>query len=179
MANKNVLTDKSIVFIGFMGVGKTTVARLVAKKLGREFIDIDLEIEKAYGLPTTKIFKKVGEQAFREKEKEFALHYAKQPLKIVSLGGGAFLQKEIREVCLDKAIVIFLDISWESWKKRLHILVDSRPVLQNKSLAEIEALFRARKDSYKEHTLRIMTDGLSQEAIANSIIDSLQSISSY
>jgi shikimate kinase len=55
------LREKSIVFVGFMGVGKTTIGRLVAKKLYRDFVDIDEEIEKEFGMPTTEIFEKFGE----------------------------------------------------------------------------------------------------------------------
>src|SRR5690625_3869103 len=95
------IREKSLVFIGFMGVGKTTVAQRVAKKLYRDFIDIDQEIEKEFGMPTTDIFKEIGEAAFRAKEKEYVLHYCQQPLKVISLGGGAFMQEDIRNACLD------------------------------------------------------------------------------
>src|SRR5690625_2105190 len=97
MINSLSLREKSIVFIGFMGVGKTTVAQLVAKKLYRDFIDIDQEIEKEYGMPTTEIFKQLGEKTFREKEKEYVFHYSKQPLKVIALGGGAFIREEDRK----------------------------------------------------------------------------------
>lgn len=168
------IREKSLVFIGFMGVGKTTVAQLVAKKLYRDFVDIDAEIEQEYGMPTTEIFAQIGEQKFREKEREYVLHYCQQPLKVISLGGGAFMQKEIRDACLENSIVFYLDISWDSWKDRLEMLVDSRPVLQNKSLKDIEELFHTRKDSYEEHNSKFVTDDFKEEEVADYIIDSIK-----
>src|SRR5699024_3552475 len=103
-------------------------------------------IEKEFRLPTTEIFDKIGEAAFREKEKEYSIYYCKQKLKVVSLGGGAFMQPEIREACLKNSIVFYLDISWKAWKKRLNLLIDSRPILQNRSITEIESLFYERRD---------------------------------
>src|SRR5699024_8143141 len=158
----------------FMGVGKTTVAKLVAKKLYRDFIDIDHAIEQEYNMRTTDIFKQYGEKEFRQKEKEYIYHYCKQPLKIVSLGGGAFLQDDIRQYCLDHSIVFYLDITWDSWKDRLHMLVDSRPVLQNKSIEDIESLFHERKTSYAEHNSKLMTDAINPEEVADYIISSLK-----
>lgn len=172
--NVSSIKEKSIVFIGFMGVGKTTVAKLVSQKLFRDFIDIDVEIEKEYGMSTTEIFKKIGEKQFREKEKEYVLHFCKQPLKIISLGGGAFLQDDIRDACLDHSIVFYLDISWDSWKDRLHMLVDSRPVLQDKSIEDIETLFHERKKTYDEHNSKLVTDQFNPEEVADYIIDSLK-----
>jgi len=174
MVNEFSMREKSIVFIGFMGVGKTTVAQLVAKKLYRDFIDIDHEIEQEFGMPTTDIFEKFGEAMFRQKEKEYVFKFSEQPLKIIALGGGAFLQKEIREQCLDNNIVFYLDISWDSWKDRLHMLVDSRPILQNKPLEDIEELFNERKSMYEEHNSSLNTDNTDVEEIANYIIDSLK-----
>jgi len=172
--DRTSVKEKSLVFIGFMGVGKTTVAQLVAKKLYRDFIDIDMEIEKEYNMATTEIFKLIGEEKFREKEKEYVLHYCKQPLKVISLGGGAFMQEEIRETCLEHSIVFYLDISWDSWKERLHMLVDSRPVLQNKSIEDIETLFHERKKTYEEHNSAFMTDNIDAEEVADYIIDSIK-----
>src|SRR5699024_5303045 len=172
--NNASLKEKSIVFIGFMGVGKTTVANIVAQKLYRDFIDIDEEIEKEYGMPTTQIFEQFGESEFREKEKQYVLNYCKQPLKVISLGGGAFMQEEIREACLAHSIVFYLDISWKSWKERLNMLIDSRPVLQNKSIDDIETLFNERKAIYEDHNSKLDTDDFDEEEVADYIIESLK-----
>lgn len=174
MTNYNSIREKTLVFIGFMGVGKTTVAKLVAKKLYRDFIDIDQEIEQKFGMKTTDIFQQYGEETFRDKEKEYVQHYCTQPLKVISLGGGAFMQEDIRNICLENSIVFYLDISWDSWKDRLHMLVDSRPVLQDKSLEEIESLFNARKGIYEEHNSKLVTDTFDPEEVAEYIISSVK-----
>lgn len=166
--------EKSIVLVGFMGVGKTTLGKLVASKLYRTFIDIDQEIEKEYQMATTDIFNKIGEKAFREKEKATVIKYSQQRLKIISLGGGAFLQKEIRDACTKNCIVFYLDISWDSWKDRLVMLVDSRPVLQGKTMEEIESLFHDRKKSYAEHNSKLITDNHDEEELADYITKSLK-----
>lgn len=172
--NKLSLREKSIVFIGFMGVGKTTVANIVAKKLFRDFIDIDEEIEKEYGMPTTQIFEQFGEAEFRAKEKQYVIDYCQRPLKVISLGGGAFMQDEIKDACLKHSIVFYLDISWKSWRERLNMLIDSRPILQNKSLEDIESLFNERKTIYEDHNSKLMTDDFDAEEVADYIIDSLK-----
>lgn len=168
------LREKSIVFIGFMGVGKTTIGSLVAKKLYRDFIDIDVEIEKEYGMTIPEIFQKLGESEFRRKEKEKIEEICKQRLNIISLGGGAFLQKEIREICLNHCIVFFLDLSWESWKDRINLIIDSRPVLQGRTIEEIEELFRNRQEIYSVHHSKLTTDNLDIEEAAHYIVNSIK-----
>jgi shikimate kinase len=168
------LREKSIVFVGFMGVGKTTIGRRVAKKLYRDFTDIDEVIEKEYGMPTTEVFKMFGEQKFRQREKEIIVQLSKQPLNIISVGGGAFLQDEIRKACLENCLVFYLDLSWDSWKERISLIIDSRPVLQGKSLEEIEELFYSRQSAYSLHNSKVQTDNLDVEEIADYITDSLK-----
>lgn len=175
LVNREVpLRERSIVFIGFMGVGKTTIGKLVAKKLYRDFIDIDEEIQKEYNMPVSQIFEKIGEKAFREREKSLITSLCDQKLKILSLGGGAFLQEEIKNVCLSKCIVFFLDLSWESWKDRISLIIDSRPVLQGKSIDEIEELFNKRQKIYSVHHSKVETDNHDVEEIAQFIVDSLK-----
>ncbi|MEH7250159.1 shikimate kinase [Neobacillus niacini] len=168
------LKEKSIVFIGFMGVGKTTIGKLVAKKLFRDFIDVDEEIEKEYGMPVTQIFNKIGEKAFREREKNVITSLCQKKLRIISLGGGAFLQEEIRKVCLSSCMVFFLDLSWENWKDRISLIIDSRPVLQGKSIEEIEELFYKRQNLYAVHHSKIETDNQEVDEIADYIVDSIK-----
>ena len=173
-SNNMSLREKSIVFIGFMGVGKTSIGEAVAKKLYRDFIDIDKEIEKEYNMPCTEIFKTVGEKVFREKEKSIINHFSNQPLKIISVGGGAFLQEEIQKICLSNCIVFYLDLSWDSWKDRISLLIDSRPVLQGKSLEQIKELFYDRQKIYSVHHSKVETDNLDIDDVADYIVDSLK-----
>lgn len=175
MINKNTsLRMQSIVFIGFMGVGKTTIGQKVARKLYRDFIDIDQEIEKEFSMSTTEIFKKFGEKAFREKEKSVIESLSQQQLKIISVGGGAFLQEDIRNICLSNCIVFYLDLSWEYWKERIGLLIDSRPVLQSRSLEEIEELFYTRQEIYSYHHSKVNTNDLDVDEVADFIVDSLK-----
>jgi shikimate kinase len=169
------IREKNIVLIGFMGVGKTTVGQLVAKKLYRDFIDIDQEIEKKYNMPISQIFKEMGEQSFRKIEREFVTTICeKQRCKIVSLGGGAFQQEEIRKVCLNNCIVLFLDLTWEAWKERLDLIVDSRPVLHDRTLDEVQELFEKRQLAYSKHNSKIQTDNQNPEEVADYIVSALK-----
>ena len=101
------LREKSIVFVGFMGVGKTTIGRQVAKKLYRDFVDTDEEIEKEFAMPASKIFETFGEKTFREQEESIIIGLSQQPLKVISLGGGAFLNEKISKACLANGFVFF------------------------------------------------------------------------
>jgi len=168
------LKEQNIVFIGFMGVGKTTIGKLVAKKLYRDFVDVDDVIEEEFGMPPTEIFKTYGEKAFRDKEKEIVNNLCQKKLQIISLGGGAFLQEEIRKVCLENSIVFFLDLSWDQWKDRISLIIDSRPVLQGRTLEEIEELFYARQAIYTLHNSKVQIDNQNEEEVADYIVDSLK-----
>lgn len=170
MTNK----DQAIVFIGFMGVGKTTVGKELAKKLSRNFVDIDEVIENEFNMPATEIFKTFGEKAFREKEKSIITNFSKQKHNIISLGGGAFLQDEIREVCLSNCHVIFLEMSWELWVNRVPFIIDTRPVLQGKTMDEMKELFYKRHKSYSTYHLKVLVDHMTPEDAANYIIETLE-----
>jgi shikimate kinase len=166
--------DKSIILIGIMGVGKTTIGKLVAKKLNRTFIDTDEEIEKEYKLTVAQIFNKHGEKAFRDREKSLIMSLAEQRQKIISVGGGAFLQEEIRKVCLTNCLVISLDLSLEGWKDRVALIINSRPVLQGKTSEEMEELFLKRQEIYAFHHLKIDTDDRDALDIAEQIVEELR-----
>lgn len=165
---------KSIVLTGFMGVGKSTTGKLVAAKLKRKFIDTDKKIERHFQMTIPEIFKQYGEETFRKKEKEIILNCLESGAHIISVGGGAFLQEEIKKLCLEKSTVVYLYISWENWQKRLPYLIDSRPLLQEKTMEEIKELFYKRMEFYKDYHVKIDTDGKHSEQIADEIIEKLR-----
>lgn len=168
-------SKKNIVLIGFMGVGKTTIGFHLAQMLSREFIDVDREIEKRHELSIPQIFSQYGEQKFRQMEKEFILDLCDHSSdKVLSLGGGAFLQEEIRQACMESSIVVSLEMSWEAWKERLPYIMDNRPILQNKSLEEIEKLYYARQAIYELNHLKINTEQTQPEQTAERIIHELK-----
>ncbi|MEM5591719.1 shikimate kinase [Niallia circulans] len=159
--------------IGFMGVGKTTIGKELAKKLQREFVDVDHQIEEEYNMTIPEIFSHYGEAFFRKKEKELIKALSEQKEKVISLGGGAFLQEDIRNACLENGIVLYIDMSFKAWKERIPFIIDSRPVLQGKTDDEVKALFNTRKEIYRNHHLKVTTDGNKVEETVDAIIDSL------
>lgn len=175
LTNNIPLREQNIVLIGFMGVGKTTIGQLIANKLYRDFIDIDHEIEGRHGMSVKDIFSQKGEAWFREEERNVIRELCtKTRLKVISLGGGAFMQEEVREICLSTSLVFFLDLSWDSWKQRLHLISSTRPVLENRSLQDIEELFYKRQNLYAFNHSTISTDQMNAEDAAEYIINTLK-----
>ena len=86
---------KNLVLIGMMGVGKSTLAKIVAKRVGLKFIDTDRNIEKKHSMKISEIFQKKGEEFFRQEEKKEALESLNKNDCVIALGGGAFINKII------------------------------------------------------------------------------------
>ena len=90
----------NIVFLGMMGSGKTTIGKLFSKKQNLNFFDTDEQIEKSTGMKISKIFKKKGEKHFRELEERTTLNLLKKKRIALALGGGAFMNKNLRREVL-------------------------------------------------------------------------------
>ena len=111
---------KKIVLIGMMGSGKSTIGRILSKTLKLNFIDTDVLIEKKCGLKIKEIFDKYGEKYFRDKEEKIVLNILLNDKKpcVLALGGGAFLNKKLQKVVLQKTISVWLDTNIELIYKR-------------------------------------------------------------
>lgn len=168
------MINQPIILNGFMGVGKTTIAKKLARSLNYDFIDIDDEIINAFNLPVTEIFRQYGEAKFREKETELIKLYSNRQSTVISLGGGAFKNLDNRQACLDNGIVIHLDLSYKEWQKRIPELISTRPILQNKTDQAIKELYEARQSIYHHRDLHIMTDNLSKKEVTEHIINKLK-----
>lgn len=167
------MIKRPIIFNGFMGVGKTTIAQKVAKELNFSFIDIDAEIVDFFKLPITEIFKQYGEDTFRKKETELIKYYTQKPMTVISLGGGAFKDSKNASECLNYGIVVHLDLSYSEWKKRIPKLINSRPILQNKTSDEIKQLYDERQQIYQNNHLYISTDHLTEDEVTEEVIRKL------
>lgn len=121
--------DKPIALVGLMGVGKTTVGRRLAKKLGYEFLDSDDEIEKASGRSVVGYFRDHGEAEFREGEYRVISRILDKNRLIIGTGGGAFIHPKTQEILLEKSITVWLKGDFNTLFERVR-RKDTRPLLQ-------------------------------------------------
>ena len=153
-----------------MGVGKSTLGKIVAKKLNLEFVDTDTRIEEKYLMKINAIFKKKGEKFFRLEEEKEVLKSLKKNNCVIALGGGAFINKTIRNNILKNDVSIWLDSDLEILNKRTK-WNKKRPLLNKEnSKIVINKLYEERKNIYKLANYKIDCTDLSKENIANKII---------
>ncbi len=162
-------SKENIVFLGMMGSGKTSIGLLVSKKLKLDFFDTDKIIENQLGMTISKIFKNYGEKYFREIEEKVTLKILKKQNIIIALGGGGFLNTNIRDEILNFHISFWL--SWES-KTIINRIKSSskRPVASKASANELNNLIKKRSNIYSKALYKLNCDGLTKNEIANKII---------
>ena len=161
---------KNLVLLGMMGVGKTTLGKIVAKKTGLKFIDTDANIEENCSMKISEIFKKKGEKFFRLEENKEVLKSLKESNAVIALGGGAFIDKIIRGNVLKNTISIWLDADLKDLNKRIK-WNNKRPLLnEENNQKKINKLYDERKNIYKLANHKINCNNLSKESIAKKII---------
>ena len=161
---------KNLVLLGMMAVGKTTLGKIVAKKQELKFIDIDASIEKKNSMTIKEIFKKKGEKFFRMEEENEILKSLEKNNCVIALGGGAFMNKTVRENILKNAISIWLNVDIKTLNQRVK-WNQKRPLLKEGNYRKkITELYAERKDIYKLANHKIECDNLSKKNIAEKII---------
>ena len=154
-----------------MGVGKSTIGKILAKKLKYNFIDIDKLIEDKEGVSINFIFKNKSESYFRKIENDITLSELKKTSAIISLGGGAFLNNSIRKSAKKLSTSFWLDVPIDVLIKRLK-KNGKRPLLLKKNTnEEVKKIYFARKKIYNEADYRIKCDTLRSEVIARKILN--------
>ena len=140
-------SKENLIFLGMMGSGKSSIGSLVAKKLQLNFIDVDNEIETELGLSIKKIFETKGENYFRKFEEKITLKKLKLKPVVISLGGGAFTNRNIRKEVIRNHLSFWLNWSDEILVNRIK---DSkkRPLVSNTSENEIIDLIKKRSNIY-------------------------------
>src|ERR1044072_5843775 len=96
--------DRPIVLVGLMGVGKSTVGRRLAKRLGLSFVDSDAEIEGASGYPPAEMYERYGERDFRDGERRLVARLVEGEIRVIATGGGAHVDPATRKPFQDPAI---------------------------------------------------------------------------
>ena len=170
---KLMKSKKNIVFLGMMGSGKTSVGDLISKKLNLDFFDIDQIIEKEVGMKIYKLFEIKGEKFFREIEEKKTLETLKKNKVVISLGGGAFLNKKIRTEILKNHISFWLD--WDS-----KILIDrinnssKRPLAVKATKNELSDVIKKRSNIYSKAMYKVNCNGLTKIELVTKILDTYE-----
>ncbi len=173
----NIVLDKPIYLVGYMGTGKTTVAKAFEEATGIKAIDTDEEVVHTGGITIEDVFFRHGEQGFRNRETtQLKLASEGEPV-IVSCGGGIILREENRQILNDTGTVILLTAEPETALERLkQVDYYERPLLKDKqSVGYIEEHMKEREPAYQEVAdFTVVTDGKTPEEIVEEIIEILK-----
>ncbi len=166
--------DRPIVLVGLMGVGKSTVGKRLAARLGLPFVDADHAIEEAADLTIAEIFEKFGEAHFRDGERRVISRLIEGEPKVIATGGGAFMQPETRALILERAIAIWLDADIEVLVDRVRRRSGTRPLLngrdERKVLTELAAV---RNPVYALAPIHIRSQAAPHEDTVEAIVKAL------
>lgn len=162
---------KNIYLIGFMGTGKSTIARRLAEKLGTVCAEMDQMIETEQGMPITEIFERYGEAHFRELETELLRSFSGDVCQVVSCGGGVVLREENIALMKTDGIIVLLTAKPETIYERVKNSTN-RPVLNgNMKVEYIRQLMNERSARYEAAAdICVQTDGRRAEEICAEIL---------
>ena len=163
-------SKENLVFLGMMGSGKSSIGFLVAKKLKLNFVDIDKEIEKNLNITIKKIFEVKGEDYFRKIEEQITLKKLKLTSTVISLGGGAFTNKNIRKEIIRNHISFWLNWDYQILLNRIKNS-RKRPLTINATETELIDLIKNRSNIYSKALYEIKCDNLTKSEIVNKIVE--------
>ena len=171
----SALGRRSIVLVGMMGAGKSTIGRRLAARLRLPFLDADVEIETAHaGVTIPEIFATHGEPYFRDGEARVIARLLDSGPAVIATGGGAFMREETRNRIRDKAVSIWLKADVEIIMKRVKRRAD-RPLLQTEDpAATVSRLLEGREPIYRTADLTILSRDVPHDRIVDECIDALR-----
>ena len=163
-------SKKNLILIGMMASGKSTIGYLISKRLNINFVDIDKIIEKEMKMKIFDIFKKKGENFFRQLEEKTTIKYLKSHNTVISLGGGGFLNEKIRKEIISNHLSFWLN--WDA-KTLLNRIKGSktRPLTVNLSNIEINELILNRSKIYSKANFEIDCNKQTKNEIVKKILD--------
>lgn len=166
--------DRPVVLVGLMGVGKSTVGRRLAKRLGLSFVDSDAEIEGAAGYTAAEIFERYGEEDFRDGERRLVARLVEDEIRVIATGGGAFVDPRTRELLKERAITVWLDAPVNVLAERTSRR-DTRVQLRNGDPKSIlERLSQERRPSYEEAHIHVKSGDGAHREVVEAIVEALE-----
>jgi len=170
------LGDRNLIFVGLMGAGKSVIGRLVAQALGIPFVDTDAEIESVSRMTIAELFSQYGETEFRALETRVVERLLKQGPRVVSTGGGAFINEATRAQIKQGGLSIWLnadlDTLWDRVNRR-----DHRPLLKTENPRQtLENLMIQRYPIYAEADLTVMSVNIRKDLMANEVLQAIAAL---
>lgn len=157
-----------------MGVGKSTVGRRLARRLGLPFIDSDSEIEEAVGLPAGEVFERYGEEDYRDGERRLVARLVDGQVRVISTGGGVFVDPRTRELLKQRAITVWLDAPVDVLAERTSRR-DTRPLLKNGDPKDtLERLAKIERQAYAEAHVHVRSGDGAHRNVVDSIVRALE-----
>ena len=168
------LGSRSVVLVGMMGAGKSTIGRRLAARLRLPFLDADIEIEAAASMSIPDIFATHGELYFRDGEARVIARLLDNGPAVIATGGGAIMREETRKRIADKAVSIWLKAELDVIMKRVKRRAD-RPLLQTEDpVATVARLLEVREPVYQSADLTILSRDVPHERIVDECMDALR-----
>ena len=165
--------DRPVVLVGLMGVGKSTVGRRLARRLGLPFVDSDSEIEEAVGLPWGELFERYGEEDYRDGERRLVARLVDGQIKVIATGGGVFVDPRTRELLKDKTITVWLDAPVDVLHERTSRR-NTRPLLKNGDpKGTLERLAELERKAYAEAHLHVRSGDGAHKEVVEAIVEAL------
>jgi len=164
---------RNVILVGFMGAGKSTVGRLLARRLGRCFVETDAMITAREGCSIPEIFEARGELYFRQLESDVLEALADKRDHVVATGGGFPCEPGVMERLLQLGTVVWLAADFEAVYARAN-RIGGRPMLAGRSVEDAAALYRVRQDVYRRAHLSLDTTRMTVDAVVARIVRHLR-----
>jgi shikimate kinase len=165
--------DRPVVLVGLMGVGKSTVGRRLAQRLGLPFVDSDAAIADAAGLSPAEVFERYGEDDFRDGERRLVARLVEGEIRVIATGGGAYVDPRTRDLLNTRAITVWLDAPVDILAERTSRR-DTRAQLRNGDpKATLERLANERRQSYEQAHIHVRSGTGAHRDVVDAIVRAL------
>ena len=165
--------DRPVVLVGLMGVGKSTVGRRLARRLGVPFVDSDSEIEDASGFSAAEVYERFGERDFRDGERRLVARLVDGEIRVIATGGGAYVDPRTRKLLNERSITVWLDAPVDILTERTGRR-DTRPLLRNGDpKGTLKKLSEQRRPAYEEAHIHIKSGAGAHRDVVDAIVQAL------
>ena len=165
--------DRPVVLVGLMGVGKSTVGRRLARRLGLSFVDSDAAIEDASGYPAAEMFERYGERDFRDGERRLVARLIEGDVRVIATGGGVYVDPNTRKLLNERAITVWLDAPVDILAERTSRRNTRAQLRNGDPKSVLQKLAEQRRPSYAEAHIHVKSGAGAHKDVVEAIVAAL------